>query len=304
MDGRVVAQAPAKINLHLEILRRRPDGFHDILSLFQALSLQDSLSARAVPGGEIRLSGDFDCPAAENTVFRAARTFLRAAGRKEGLEIEVDKRIPAGAGLGGGSSDAAASLSALNLLFGSPFTVPELAALGASVGSDVPFFFQGPCAAVSGRGEAVRRIPGRADYRVVVLFPGFPTGTSAAYAAVDAAREKGAGSWTRGDGSSRGENWLLAEYRKPPGTWAFRNDFYEALYPGRPELVEAREALREAGADFVSLTGSGSAFFGVFKTPEAARLASDRLNGREGRSGKWLSIAAAPLARMPLPRLK
>lgn len=300
MDRRVVVEAPAKVNLHLQVFGRRSDGFHDILSLFQAVSLQDTLDIRIRPDPSIRVFGDFDCPEPENTIARAARAFLGFLGRHEGAEVRAVKRIPAGAGLGGGSSDAAAVLKALNRAFGEALSGTELVRLAAEIGSDVPFFLGGSCAVVSGRGEIVDPSPARSDYSLVVLFPGFPTGTAAAYAAVDLART---GRPPAGIGGMDARE-IRAEYRKDPGSWTFRNDFYDALAPVNPELGRVRDALRDAGASFAGMTGSGSAFFGVFGSEAAAERAARTLNEREGGQGRWIAAAAAPLARMPVPRLQ
>jgi len=300
MDMRVVVEAPAKVNLHLQVLGKRPDVFHYLLSLFQAVSLCDTLDIRLTPSGEIRISGEFDCPAAENTILRASRAFLDAAGSSAGLDIRVRKRIPAGAGLGGGSSDAAAALKALNLAFGGRLSPAHLANLAVSVGSDVPFFLGGPCAIVSGRGEVVEAAEARSDYFLVVLFPGFPSRTAEAYAAVDTARS----SVSQTGGTAPDGVRLQAEYRRSPGFWTFRNDFYDALAPGNAELRRAMEAVKDTGAQFSGLTGSGSAVFGVYGEESAADRAATTLNEREGDKGRWIAEAAAPLARMPVPRLE
>ena len=299
MDRRVVVEAPAKVNLHLQVLGKRSDGFHDILSLFQAISLCDKLEIRTVSSRGVRLTGDFDCVESENTIVRASRAFLAAACLEDGLEIRAEKRIPAGAGLGGGSSDAAATLKALNLAFGDRLSPDRLSAIGAFVGSDVPFFLGGACAVVSGRGEVLEEAEARSDYRLVVLYPGFPTRTASAYAAVDEARRSGAVSGERiQDGG-----WLREEYRKRPESWTFRNDFYEALAPGNAELQRALGAVKDTGALFAGLTGSGSALFGVYGTEAAADRAAKTLNEGEGDQSRWTTAVAAPLARMPVPRL-
>ncbi len=300
MDRRVVVEAPAKINLHLRVLDRRPDGFHDIRSLFQAVSLCDTLDIRIRPSGDIRVFGDFDCPEPENTMYRAARSCLAALDRPEGAEIRAVKRIPAGAGMGGGSSDAAAVLRALNRAFGDALSGSELSRLAAGVGSDVPFFLGTPCALVGGRGDILEPAEPRTDYRLVILFPGFAIGTAGAYAAVDESRK----TVSPGEGGTRDFGRLREEYRKDPGAWTFRNDFFDALAPGDPELRRAKEALEDAGASFAGMTGSGSAFFGIFGSEAAADRAARSLNGREGAKGRWSAAAAAPLARMPVPRLE
>ena len=304
MSRKVIVQAPAKINLHLRILGKRPDGFHNLSSLFQAVSLGDTLVVQTDSDEGVRLFGDFDCPSEENTIVRAAEAFRRKTGQTVGVRVWVTKRVPAGAGLGGGSSDAAAMLLALNHLYGGSLSSDELAAVGAVVGSDVPFFLKGTCAIVSGRGEIVEPIGGRTDFFVTLLFPGFTTHTAAAYAAVDAVRRSGEGMSRSLDAANREDFWIREEYEKPPRSWNFRNDFYEALVRESPELGQAYGALKRTGAEFVSLTGSGSAFFGIFRSRVAAEQAAETLNGRKGRLGLWTSDVAVPLARMPSPRLE
>lgn len=304
MSRGVVIEAPAKINLNLAVLDRRPDGFHDILSIFQAVSLCDTLEIRRKPSGGVSLEGEFDCPPDKNTIVRAARSFLDTAGLGDGLEIRVEKRIPAGAGLGGGSSDAASTLSALNRIYGFPLSEEELSDMGAAVGSDVPFFLGGACAIVSGRGERVEPFEGRTDFSVVVLFPGFSISTAQAYAAVDESRAATVRRSSFVGRQSVSSEWLRREYGKNPGLWRFRNDFQEALAPKNPEFGQAYTALVEAGADYASLTGSGSAFFGIFRSAATAREAARTLNALRGGPDRWSSVVAAPLACMPSPRLQ
>ncbi|MDP2815430.1 MAG: 4-(cytidine 5'-diphospho)-2-C-methyl-D-erythritol kinase, partial [Rectinemataceae bacterium] len=179
-------RASAKINLHLEVFHKRPDGFHDLSSLFQAVDLYDDIYVRSLKEQEtIEIFGDFDCPPENTTIWKAVSLFRKASGIRQGISICVEKRIPAGAGLGGGSSDAASVLRALNEANGRCLAPEVLSSLAASVGSDVPFFLSGGSALASGRGERLAETPSRTDFSVVVVFPGFPVSTAWAYSKLD-----------------------------------------------------------------------------------------------------------------------
>ncbi len=185
--------APAKVNLVLRVLGRRPDGYHEVWSLLQTVGLEDELTVRVRPG----LSGlqvqcdDADLPTdGRNLVHRAAALVLERAGKSVGLEIRLRKRIPVSAGLGGGSSDAAATITALNHVLGLGWSAGVMAQVGAVLGSDVPFFFFAPTAWVRGRGEAVSALTLRGTRWVVLVYPGFPIGTRWAYDQLSAMRDQ------------------------------------------------------------------------------------------------------------------
>jgi len=184
--------APAKVNLSFRILRRRDDGFHEIETLMAPISLCDRLTiARAGNDGEIELvCDDPSLPTGEdNLVVRAARLFLRAIDEKMGLRIELQKKIPHGAGLGGGSSDAAAVLLGLNEICGGRFNETRLAQFATELGSDVPFFVFRSAAECRGRGELVRPIKLGASLRLLLLKPGFGVSTPWAYGRWENAEE-------------------------------------------------------------------------------------------------------------------
>ena len=289
MAASVRVQAPAKINLHLRVYGRRPDGFHGISSLFQALTLSDTIVVRSLKKPDaVEVDGVFDCPPERTTLYKAALAFREATGIREGLHLAAEKRVPAGAGLGGGSGDAAAVLRGLDALFGTALPRAELERLGASVGSDVPFFLSCGAALVSGRGEAVESIACREDLAFVVLFPGFPVGTAWAYALLDEERP---------DDSREpdpGPSELEAAYRAEPAAWPFANSFEPYVGSRRPGIPAARGRLLAAGARFAAMSGSGSALFGAYGDPEAARAARERL-AAEG----FQAYLALPLARPP-----
>jgi len=170
----VVVQAPAKVNLFLEILARRSDGYHDIATLMMAVSLYDTLEFTKEDGDSIRLICDDDSlpVGPENLICRAAEKLRGFAGGRLGARIHLSKRIPMAAGLAGGSTDAAATLAGLNLLWDLGRSTDELARLGEEVGSDVPFFFSTPAAWCTGRGEKVEKVvPGRPIWLVIACPP-------------------------------------------------------------------------------------------------------------------------------------
>lgn len=289
MAESVRVRAAAKVNLHLRVYGRRNDGFHGLLSLFQAVSLADALVIRSLKESDtIVIDGDFDCPTSETTVHKAVAAFRGASGIRTGLSIEVDKRIPAGAGLGGGSSDAAAVLDGLNALLSGGLSRSELAVLGAGIGSDVPFFLSSAAAIVSGRGELIRPIEARDDFSIAIVYPGFPVQTKGAYALLDRERPDDA------DEADPAADAIAEAYRGEIAEWPFANSFEPVIGAWRPEIPKAKEILLGAGAAFASMSGSGSSVFGVFEgreSPEGA-LAALAKAGFEAYS-------AMPLARYP-----
>ncbi|MBN2874589.1 MAG: 4-(cytidine 5'-diphospho)-2-C-methyl-D-erythritol kinase [Spirochaetales bacterium] len=289
-------RAPAKINLHLAIGGRRPDGFHEIASLFQAVSLYDSIRLELVPENTVSVDATLDCPAEKNTAWLAATAFFAAAANRAGdalpgVRISIEKKIPAGAGLGGGSSDAATVLAGLAALLPGRVEPATLRSIAAEVGSDVPFFLLSACAAVTGRGEFVRPVSGRVDYAVLLVEPGFSINTARAYALLDAARANMAHSAP----PTADLDFILDEYhRRDPGQWPFRNDFYDALLPDYPGLEPCRATITSTGASFVSMSGSGSTVYGVYPSTEAAQRA-ERVVSR-----LYSAHVAFPLARLPV----
>jgi len=291
MEKVVRIAAPAKINLHLRVYRRGGDGFHGLRSIFQAVSLADDVVVSSLKkSNSIEILGDFDCPVEKTTFYKAVLVWRRATGDTRGLKIEVQKRIPQGGGLGGGSSDAAAALRALNFLSGSPFKAGRLAELGAEVGSDVPFFLYGGAALVSGRGEIIEPIEARSDFGLVLCLPGFPSSTPAAFALLDRLRP---------DDSAEADPSaceLCAAYPGRPADWPYLNSFEGPLFAEYPLLADCFGALKRAGADFVRMSGSGSSLLGVFDSPERAGAAAAAL--RRGSHGGIVWLEVFPLARM------
>ena len=297
----ITIEAPAKLNLHLHIGGRRPDGFHEIQSLFLALAFGDTLFFETVPaplavelGMDWRIGTPLAIPPEKNIISKAISLFRDRTGFNQGLKITVEKRIPPGGGLGGGSSNAAAALLALNRLASGGTGLlndAELAKMGAVLGSDVPFFlhcaFTGASAAwVSGRGEKVQPFNAPELMRglsLVLVNPGFPSDTAEAYRLLDSwrgAREQGAGNGDSCLQSAHVDNSLFLRYPVPsPRFWPFFNDFLPVLTSDEKGTAYQRiiSGLRDCGADFAGLSGSGSTCFGVFSGADTAELAKQTL---------------------------
>ncbi|HYE91693.1 MAG TPA: 4-(cytidine 5'-diphospho)-2-C-methyl-D-erythritol kinase [Terriglobales bacterium] len=261
MSESVVERAHAKVNLRLRILGRRPDGYHELDTIFQALELHDLLEAERARATRLSIDGDVDAgPVEDNLVLRAAGAFAEATGQASGVSFRLTKCIPAGAGLGGGSSDAAAALRALNRLADEPLDAAALLALGARLGSDVAFFLCGATRAqATGRGEQLTALPPVQTRPVLVVDPGFRIATRDAFAWWDA--------------------------RSPAPGAADANDFEPVVFARFPLLARVRDALLEAGAATAMLSGSGSCVFGMFepRAPTDAAAVSLRAVAPEAR---------------------
>lgn len=295
MEKTVLVRAPAKVNLHLRVYGRRADGFHGLRSVFQAISLADEIVVGSLTSPDrIEIDGSFDCPPEATTVHKAVRLYREATGTSRGVRIRVGKGIPTGAGMGGGSSDGAAVLKALDALFGDAdgrLGEETLLSLGARIGSDVPFFLRGAAAVVEGRGEVVSPFPGREDFCLVVAFPGFPVSTQAAFALLDRERPDDSGE------ADPEASELLAAYRREPSSWPFANSFEPYVAGAHPAIASVSASLRRSGSPFVRMSGSGSTVFGVFPDPESAGFAAEAL--KAGLPGGSLVALTLPLACVP-----
>lgn len=259
-NDRVVIDAAAKINLFLEVLRRREDGFHEINSAFQAVSLYDRLDFRRTekPGCQLSIEGSPALPAdSTNLVTRAFEAIGRKFDLNHGLTCKLTKNIPLAAGLGGGSADAAATLLACNILFELNLTIGDLARIGAQVGSDVPFFFSNGQALVTGRGEIVEPVELPTDYEVLLMNPGMPVDTAEAYAELRMGLTNSRHPFTLPYCRSFEE---LVNSLESSG-----NDFEKTQLKRYPELGQVREILLDCGARLTRLSGSGPTVFGVYQ---------------------------------------
>lgn len=258
-------EALAKVNRWLRVLGARPDGYHELDTLFQTIDLSDELVLEEDDRLTLTITGG-SLPADDrNLVLRAARTLAARTGTTRGARLELTKRVPVGAGLGGGSADAAAALLGLNVLWDLGLPVEELRLVAASVGSDVAFFLFGGRARGTGRGERVEPLPDVPEEALVLLFPPFGMSTAEVYRQVGAGRL--AGSPPAGP---------------PVGEMPDLNDLEAAAERLHPELRTLREALRSAGAVPARLSGSGSTLFGIFRSREKAEGARAALDSHRG----------------------
>ena len=253
---RARVRALAKINLDLRVLGKRPDGFHELRTVFQTISLADTLEIAYTPGRKTAITLADDLRIADNLVVRAARLVMdamRATGR---IEMRLTKRIPMGAGLGGGSSDAAAVLLALPVLVGRAGDLPKLSAIGEQLGSDVPFFLLGGTAVGIGRGSELFPLPDAPAQRGILVAPGIHVNTAQAYR----------------DLSPRLTTELQQNkiFSFQSVTWdtsslaSGRNDFESVVFEHHRKLATLKKRLVQAGATAALMTGSGSALFGLF----------------------------------------
>lgn len=297
----VRVRAPAKINLALRILGRRPSGFHDLETVFQAVDLCDEVRVRlrSAPGVGLEVHGADVGPPADNLVVRAATAFFRAAGVEGGVEVQLTKRIPAGAGLGGGSSDAGATLRALAALRPGAVDPEGLHALAADLGSDVPFFLGEAGRALGrGRGEVLTSLPPLPPAPVVVGLPPVHVATGPAYGALARARLAAGGPppppLYRGDAVDLPHDWA--------GVAAGAvNDFEPTVAAAFPPVARALEALRATDARFALLSGSGAAVFAVYDDAGSAERgrAAAAAACSESTFGAVSTLAALPALNGP-----
>lgn len=287
----VVRQSPCKVNLLLNILRKREDGFHELETVMQPVRLCDQLTVEKAPAG---LTLTCSLPAlpvdATNLVHRAATAFLAAVGITDGVKIHLDKHIPLAAGLGGGSGNAAHTLCALNELFGLPLSSARLTELAAALGSDVPFFLQSQPALAYGRGELVQPLapfPALRGAHLLLIHPGFGVSTAWAYQSLarfpDALNGK--------IGRAQQLIGLLQGADLAAAGRAFYNSLEAPVLPKHPLLAMYQEFLRAGGAPGVLMSGSGSTTFALTATRDAAERLRERFQSKFGPTA-WTAVAA------------
>ena len=253
---RVRVRALAKINLDLRVLGKRPDGFHELRTVFQTISLADTLEIAYTPGRKTVISLADDLRIADNLVVRAARLVMDAVRATGRIEMRLTKRIPMGAGLGGGSSDAAAVLLALPALLGRDIDLPRLIAAGEQLGSDVPFFLLGGTAAGIGRGSELFPLPDAPARQGILVAPGIHVNTAQAY------RDLSPRLTTE---SQQNKIVSFQSVTRDTGSLASaRNDFETVVFEQHRKLATLKKRLVRAGATVALMTGSGSALFGLF----------------------------------------
>jgi 4-diphosphocytidyl-2-C-methyl-D-erythritol kinase len=276
-------KAYAKLNLGLRVLFKRPDGYHELRTVFQTISLADSLeiSFRRAATTRIRIAGTPEI--AENLVEKAAVLALEAMRIQADVRFTLKKCIPAGAGLGGGSSDAAAVLLALPALAGKNLSLECLGGLAAQVGSDVSFFLYGGTALGLGRGEEIYPLPDRRRARGLLVAPAIHCSTAEAYK--DLSQRLTSIALQNKVVTFQEEVWREAgspRKETPHEAPTAVNDFEEGVFDRHPELRRIRNRLRSSGARSAAMTGSGSAIFGIFDNP--GQLQQARKSFNDGRT--------------------
>lgn len=282
-DRSLTIDTPAKINLFLKILGKRPDGYHDIYSLVQTVDLYDTLTISETDRGTKLIGTATVVPLdSSNIIWKAVELLRKQSGFTQGIRVNLTKRIPIGAGLGGGSSDAAATLKGVTRLLDLNLSKSQLQQLGATLGSDVPFFFSTGSAIISGRGEMVEEVKIASDYFVLLIVPDFAISTAEAYSKVKIPLTNSSPRPTFDRAKTNAELLTLLE---PVG-----NDFEALVTDGHPAVIACMQSLREAGARVVALSGSGSAFFGLFDRAPDPSLATT-ISGRFG----WQVFSLCPV---------
>lgn len=263
--------APAKVNLWLRVFPPDATGYHPLDTLFCALDLADGIAIQPSDRGiELSVTGYDAGPGERNLAYRAAVDFYHTTRLQPALRITLQKKIPAGAGLGGGSSDAATVLRMLNDMHGHVLSGADLLAMAARLGSDVPFFLCGSSLAQArGRGEILRAMPPLPSMPVLLIKPPLSIATAAAYGWLDAER-----CWSEDE---RREVSAPLDWDDVAGRAT--NDFERVIFKRYPQLEAMRDSLREMGARIALLSGSGSALFGIFDTTEVRDRAAQRLPG-------------------------
>jgi 4-diphosphocytidyl-2-C-methyl-D-erythritol kinase len=263
--------AYAKVNLRLDVLGQRPDGYRELRTIFQTISLHDTLALETTRDNRIDLSivgnaalaGE---PGKDNLVYRALDELRRELGIRQGVRAVLTKRIPTGAGLGGGSSDAAAALIGLLRLTEKRIETARLMEIASSLGADVPFFLRGGRALGIGRGNEIYPLPEVSRSSVLVVSPaGIAVPTRDAYQWL-------AETLTKGPDTTKLFRFCALCW-SPQGD-ALSNDFEAAVFPRYPRLGEIKRELLQQGAAGASLAGSGSAVFGIYRNPAKARRAA------------------------------
>jgi 4-diphosphocytidyl-2-C-methyl-D-erythritol kinase len=280
----ITVKAPAKINLCLSVLGKRPDGYHEVVMLIQMVGLYDEVKvARGGRGITVQCDNNAVPSGEGNIAWKAAAAMLKFSERDAGLSIEIRKAIPVAAGLGGGSGDAAAVLAAANRLLGAGLNRERLAEVGAGLGMDVPFFFYGPTALARGRGEVLTTLAPLPKFWVLLVNPGFETSTAWVYKNLNLRLTK------------KVDCNKIAGLAVRNIAESLHNDLETVTATTHPVINRIKEVLLARGAMGACMSGSGPTVFGIFETEEACRAAAKSISG-EG----WKLYPAEVLTISPL----
>jgi 4-diphosphocytidyl-2-C-methyl-D-erythritol kinase len=283
------APAPAKINLWLEVVGKRADGYHDLSTLMLPVAVYDRVELETgLPDGKIRLEcSDPSLPSGpENLAARAAERYLEASGWRTGVFVRLEKRIPAAAGLGGGSSDAGTVMALLNRLAPEPLGSGELREAARRVGADVPFFLESKPALATGIGERLEYVEGVPEYPLVLIKPPINVATGWVYGRIKL---------TRGSSNIRLSTLLARPWNLGP---LLQNDLEAVTLEAHPVLGRIKQWFLDRGALGALMSGSGPTVFGVFEDRERAREAAEAA-GESWRDCWVVASRAGSLSRSP-----
>ncbi len=277
----VKEKANAKINLYLDVIAKRNDGFHDIKTIMHSISLADEITVMYSPSHEqnirVSIKGNNFLPTDEkNLAYRAAKLYLDTANKNANIEIRLDKRIPIAAGLAGGSSDAAATLRAMNRIFGKMFSERALYKMAEQLGSDVPYCLYGKTALCESRGEIITKLPDVLKLNIVVAIANEHVSTPAAYSVLDSMYSSFDGSKETA-GEKYYDRLIESIKRGQPNTDNLFNIFEGAVLPNCKGASRIKKRLLELGASSALMSGSGPSVFGIFKSENQAKQAAEYL---------------------------
>lgn len=273
--------SPAKVNLFLKVLRKREDGYHDLLSLMQRIDLCDEMTFERTGGGiQLRCPGTTLPEDGGNIVYRAAAAFFSRIGTPPDIGITLRKRIPVAAGLGGGSSNAATTLLTLNEMHGAPLAQEELREIGTGLGADVPFFIFGKTAWASGIGDRLQEAPPLPPLHLLLVNPGFEISTKSVYQGLNLGLTKEA------------IHYSIPRFSTVDDlVRGIMNDLESVSLRLHPVLNQIKALLMKNGARGALMSGSGPTVFGIFPDEESARRAERIL----GQGTRWLIFGAKSL---------
>lgn len=273
-DSSIVLKAPAKINWFLIVKGLRTDGYHEIISLMQRVSVYDELIFE--PSDKIEIMTEADIPIEENLIYKAAiliKNRFQGCKKLPGVRIILKKEIPVSAGLGGGSSDAATTIMGLNRLWGLNLDIKDMMRIGASIGSDVPFFFGSPAATIKGRGEVVCPVKLKRSYPLLLIKPPLMIGTKWAYSEIDHVSQN-----YNNNQDGKYFSKFIQFLNRGDVTNSFyseRNDLERVVIDRYPEIGEIKAMLKKNGAFFSTMSGSGPTVIGFFDSYGKAKQAMD-----------------------------
>ena len=273
-------ESPAKVNLRLEILRKREDGYHEIKTILQKISLQDTLYFSLRKGKGVSIKADSpNLPTGKaNLVYKAVRSMMIESGYRGGIRVDIKKRIPLGAGLGGGSSNAATTLKAMNELLNLNVSKKRLMEMGLEIGADVPFFFLEGAAVGSGIGERLRKVELPVLW-FVLIYPNFEVSTRWAYQNFVLTNQR--------------IHFNLQKFTKTPEgiSRIFLNHLEEVVSKKYPQIENMKKILCSAGALAALMSGSGPTVFGIFSDEQSSTEAYGKIKGLVKRRG-WIVFKA------------